>query len=398
MMGPVQTRTPHLFSGLVAVGLAGVILAAGLRSAIRLERRALPWTAPQVFQLKNQGLAFQRAAARKSDVLPLYGSSELIMGPIAQRGGHFFQNAPTGFELSPVGKPGATTMTILQKIAALGSDLRGKKVAISLSPAWFLMPGERMDWYEGNFSPLIANELVFGTALDFELKGEIASRMLQFPNTLENSPLLEFALRRLSSEHWVDRLIFCAAWPAGRMYTAALELQDHFAAVTHILYVTRAAPARQRPTPDRPKLSAKTASANIGLQAKIEKTSALMTPVAAGSGDTAFVTRLNKAPAWVDLDLLLRTLAKIGATPLLISMPMDGQFYDQQGVSPLAREAYYKRLRMLAHQYHVALAEFEKHDEDPGFLDTQHNHLTGKGWMFYDRALDDFFHGRLARN
>jgi D-alanine transfer protein len=397
-MGPVRTRAPHLFSGLVAVGLAGVILAAGLRSAIRLERRALPWTAPQVFQLKNQGLAFQRAAARESDVLPLYGSSELIMGPIAQRGGHFFQNAPTGFELSPVGKPGATTMTILQKIAALGSDLRGKKVAISLSPAWFLMPGERMDWYEGNFSPLIANELVFGTALDFELKGEIASRMLQFPSTLENSPLLEFALRRLSSKHWADRLIFCAAWPAGRMYTAALELQDHFAAVTHILYVTRAAPARQRPTPDRPKLSAKTASANIGPEAKIEKTSALMTPVAAGSRDTAFVTRLNKAPAWVDLELLLRTLAKIGATPLLISMPMDGQFYDQQGVSPLAREAYYKRLRMLAHQYHVALAEFEKHDEDPGFLDSQHNHLTGKGWMFYDRALDDFFHGRLARN
>jgi D-alanine transfer protein len=397
-MDPVRTHTPHLFSGLVAIGLGGVILAAGLMSAIRLERRALPWTAPQVFQLKNQGLAFQRAAARESDVLPLYGSSELVMGPIAQRGGHFFQNAPTGFELSPVGKPGATTMTILQKIAALGSDLRGKKVAISLSPAWFLMPGERMDWYEGNFSPLIANELVFGTALDFELKGEIASRMLQFPNTLENSPLLEFALRRLSSKHWADRLIFCAAWPAGRMYTAALELQDHFAAVTHILYVTRAAPARQRPTPDRPKLSAKTASANIGPEAKIEKTSALMTPVAAGSRDTAFVTRLNKAPAWVDLELLLRTLAKIGATPLLISMPMDGQFYDQQGVSPLAREAYYKRLRMLAHQYHVALAEFEKHDEDPGFLDTQHNHLTGKGWMFYDRALDDFFHGRLARN
>jgi D-alanine transfer protein len=245
---------------------------------------------------------------------------------------------------------------------------------------------------------LIANELVFGTALDFELKGEIASRMLQFPKTLESSPLLEFALRRLSSNHWVDRLIFCATWPVGRMYTAALESQDHFAAVTHILYASRAAPARRRPMRNRPRLSAKTASTNVGLQAKIEKTSASMTPVAAGSRDTAFVTRLNKAPAWGDLELLLRTLAKIGAQPLLISMPMDGQFYDQEGVSPLAREAYYKRLRMLAQQYHVALVEFEKHDEDPGFLDDQHTHLTGKGWTFYDRALDDFFHGRPVRN
>lgn len=397
-MGAVRIRTPHLFSGLIATGLAGVILAASLIGAIRLERRALPWTAPEVFQLKSQGIAFQRAAAHKSDVLPLYGSSELIIGPISQRGGYFFRNAPTGFELSPVGKPGATTVTILQRIAALGSDLRGKKVAISLSPAWFLMPGERMDWYDANFSPLLANELTFGTALDFELKREIASRMLQFPGTLKKSPLLEFALRRLSSERWIDRLIFCAAWPAGRMYTAALELQDHFAAVTHILTGTGAAPKQQRPMPDKPQLSAGTAGARPADQEKIEKTSGLVTPRAPGSRDQAFVIRLNTAPAWVDLELLLRTLAKIRARPLLISMPMDGQFYDQEGVSRLAREAYYNRLRMLAQQYHVTLVEFEKHDEDPAFLDNQHNHLTGKGWIFYDQALDDFFHGRLARN
>ena len=130
----------------------------------------------------------------------------------------------------------------------------------------------------------------------------------------------------------------------------------------------------------------------------MEKTSAVVAPQAAGSRDEAFVIRVNKAPAWVDLELLLRTLAEVGAKPLLISMPMDGQFYDQEGVSRVAREAYYKKLRMLAQQYHVALVEFEKHDQDPAFLDAQHNHLTGKGWTFYDQALDDFFHGRVARN
>jgi D-alanine transfer protein len=394
-MGPVRVATPHLFSGVIAAALAALILAVGMRSAIRLERRALPWTAPEVFQLKNQGLAFQRAATHGAGVLPLYGSSELVVGPISERSGYFFRNALTGFEVSPVGKPGATTMTILQKIGALGSDLHGKKVAISLSPAWFLMPSERTDWYEGNFSPLVANELTFGTALDFALKRDIAARMLQFPNTLEESPLLEFALRRLSSEDWIDRLIFCAAWPAGRMYTAALELQDHFAAVNHILYATKAAAASR---PDQRKLSAATPRTKNALQAKMEKTSAIEAPQAAGSRDKAFVIRVNKAPAWVDLELLLRTLAEVGAKPLLISMPMDGQFYDQEGVSREAREAYYRKLRMLAQQYHVALVEFEKHDQDPAFLDVQHNHLTGKGWTFYDQALDDFFHGRVARN
>jgi D-alanine transfer protein len=389
---------PHLFSGLIAFGLASSVLFAAGMVAIHLEHTTLPSTAPELFPLKNQGLAFQRAAAHTQDVLLLYGSSELIMGPIAERGGYFFRTAPTGFQLSPVGKPGATSMTILQKIGALGSDLRGKRVAISLSPVWFLVPGERADLYEGNFSLLAASELAFGSALDFELKRDIASRMLQFPSTLEKSPLLEFALRRLSSDGWFDRVVFCAILPIGKAYTAALELQDHFAAVTHILYGTRAALGRRRQGPGRSKLIAKASGAGIAEEGKIENTPASVEPIVPGSRDAVFVRRIDAASEWVDLELLLRALAKIQAQPLLLSMPMDGSFYDQEGYSRLAREDYYRKIRALAQHYNFALVEFEDHDEDPAFLDTQHTHLTGKGWMFYDRALDDFFHGRLARN
>jgi D-alanine transfer protein len=75
-------------------------------------------------------------------------------------------------------------------------------------------------------------------------------------------------------------------------------------------------------------------------------------------------------------------------------MPMAGKFYDQAGVSRSSREAYYKRLRASAQRYNFPLVEFEEHDDDPAFLDRQRNHLTAKGWMFYNRALDDFFHDR----
>jgi D-alanine transfer protein len=80
-------------------------------------------------------------------------------------------------------------------------------------------------------------------------------------------------------------------------------------------------------------------------------------------------------------------------------MPMAGQCYDQDGVSRAAREVYYKKMRTLAQQYNFPLVEFEDHDNDPTFLDRQQgrSHLTGKGWMFYNRVLDDFFHGRAPR-
>ena len=122
----------------------------------------------------------------------------------------------------------------LQKVGALGSTLRGKRLAISLSPNWFCTPKPGVQGYIGNFSPMAATEMVFGTALDFGLKRDIAARMLQFPETLEQRPFLEFALRRLASGQLPDRVVFCALWPAGKIQTALYELEDHWAAVHHI--------------------------------------------------------------------------------------------------------------------------------------------------------------------
>ena len=89
---------------------------------------------------------------------------------------------------------------------------------------------------------MAASEMVFGTALDFELKRDIASRMLKSPSTLKNSPFLEFALRRLASGRWLDRVVFCVLWPVGKAQTTILELQDHFAAFNYIRHKIKPAP------------------------------------------------------------------------------------------------------------------------------------------------------------
>src|SRR5215472_13518070 len=107
---PCKAGMPHLISALIVCGFVAAILFVGRTIAIHVEQGTLSSTAPELFSLKNQGLAFQRAAANAPDVLPLYGSSELIMGA-PDRASAFFRTAPTGFQVSPVGKRGATTTT-----------------------------------------------------------------------------------------------------------------------------------------------------------------------------------------------------------------------------------------------------------------------------------------------
>jgi D-alanine transfer protein len=384
---------PHLFAGLIAFGLVAALLFGAEMAAVHLEQTTIPSIAPELFPLKNQGLAFQRAAARAPNVLPLYGSSELTAVLVPERANNFFRGAPTGFQVSPVGAGGMPPLIILQKIAALGSALHGKKLAISLSPGLTTNPGCKS--YDGNFSLMAASEMVFGTVLGFELKQQLASRMLECPSDLQKSPLLEFAVRLLASGRWLDRVVFYALWPIGKVQNTVLEVHDHFAALSHILHKIKPAPRSHLEIIDWPKLISKVGALKPTDEDKTEKPSSLHQQIAPGSRDAAFRIRIDTAPGWTDLELLLRTLASVHARPLLLSMPFDGQFYDDTGISRSARDSYYKRLRALAQRYHFALVEFKGHDEDPAFLYLHKSHLTAKGWIYYDRALDDFYHGRL---
>lgn len=403
-MRSARTGTPHLFSGAIAVGVAAATLFAGRVFAIHLEHKALHAVAPREFQLKNQGLAFQRTAAHVPDVLPLYGSSELL-SPARETAGAFFRSAPTGFQASPVGKVGTTPLIMLQELAALGPDLRGKKIAISLSAVWFVVSDMTQYTYEGNFSQFAASELVFGNTLDFDLKRDIANRMLLFPGTMKKSPLLGFALGRLASGRPLDRTIFCALWPLGKVQNTILDLQDHFAALHYILCEPKPAASLHPQMLDWPSLLAKASE-----KASASEKQKVMLPgtekqTVVRRSDAWFLQCLNEANQWRDLELLLRVLTQIHARPLLLSMPMDGPFYDEVGISRSVRESYYDRMRAVAHRYNFALEEFEQHDEDLTFLvhrgqqirPVASPHLTEKGWMVYDRVLDNFFHKRVPR-
>jgi D-alanine transfer protein len=397
MTATTTKQLPHLFAGLMALGLAAIILFAAHRILIHFEHATIASTAPEIFALKNQGLAFQRAAAHSPKVLPIYGSSELLRPAAPERGNIFFRTAPTGFQLSPVGGGGAAPLIMLQKVGALGSALRGKRVAFSLSPGWFCTAKPGTQGYKGNFSPMAATEMVFGTALDFGLKRDIAVRMLQFPETLEQRPFLEFALRRLASGQLLDRVVFCALWPAGRIQTALFELEDHWAALRHIRRQTKPPPLLQEEAVDWPQFIAKASKPKPADAGMIQQPSRVARKITHGSRDVGFLTGVKTSPAWIDLDLLLRCLASVHARPLILSMPLGGTFFDRAGVSRSARDEFYRKLPALVERYHSAVVEFQDHDEDPAFLIRQQPHLTARGWAYYDRALDDFFHGRLPQ-
>jgi D-alanine transfer protein len=391
---PSESPRPHLFASLLALVIASAAIAAGVIWCKRVEERHVHALTSDFSDPKLQGVAIQRAAFQQLDLLVLYGSSELIK-QVPSMGAEFFQEYPTGFRVFPVGKEGTSALAIAQKLAAVGEDLRGKKVALSLSPSFFFEDQLNPEFYEGNFSALQAGEMIFTNELSWDLKRDAARRMLAYPDTLQEHWLLDATLRRLSRGTTWDHALYYAALPLGLLQNGVGRLQDHFQAALHIeeLPVPEDAPPRKmRPLNWDENLRKADALAR-SLAAK-SKGAPKLTRQPTGSRDEQFLSRLKQATEWTDFQLALRTLEELGAKPLLLSMPVHAGDLETVGVSRKAREAFPERLQQMADRYGAPLVYFQAHEEDPLFFADHLDHLSPRGWAYYNETLDDFFHGR----
>ncbi len=398
----------HVLAAVLAVGLLGGGLASATWYVRWLESQSIHALAPMMFALKNQGTELQAEAFRHSDLLVVYGSSELEQ-PNRYHASNLFQDYPTGFTIFPVGRGSTTSLVMLQDLAAVGSELHGKKVVISVSPPWFQLHDRTPNFYVANHSALHLNALVFSTDLSFETKQAAVRQLLQSPTLFSTDPLVDFSAHRLVEDGPVSRAQYLATLPLGKLKYAVLQAQDRWATYAFLQTGPTSKPA-DTPVPAGdihwPSLT-ETAEAEQQSQASnnefgfdnavwVEKYARLVAERHKQFSDSGFVDNLQHTAEFTDLDLLLRGLSELGAETLVLSQPLPGAYYDYVGVSAAARAQYYARLRGIAAAYDVPVVDFADHDGDKYFVTDPNSHLSRKGWAYYDRALDAFYHGNLG--
>jgi D-alanine transfer protein len=382
-------KNTHTVAALTALGITALPLAIAVTLANTLEHRFVHRLAPVIFPQKNQGIALQKIAFDHADLLPFYGSSELLK-PAPNKAPDFFRTYPTGFSIFSVGKAGAASLITSQRLAAVGSDLNGKKVAISVSPTWFFHESPAA-YYNGNFSLHQAGEMIYGRDLSFDLKRDVARRMLEYPLSLEKSALLAFTLRQLATDGPLERALYYGTVPLGFLQNAILRIQDHIEMLFYMIKNSRHLNAPAKRDSSGINWSLLIAAANSQVRGHGDTDPE---PIGAERGSQAFAAGVQDAHEWIDFELLLRVLTELRAKPLLLSIPIDGRYFERFGVGRPFRDLYYKRVESLARAYHVPIVDFADHDLDQDFLSGHHDHLTDKGWLYFDKTLDDFAHNR----
>ncbi len=397
-------RYPYSLSALAALIFIGVLLT-GVRWDVqrRLPGRMAAF-AERPSPIKLTGNVLQTEAFRLEKTLPIYGSSELDR-PADNRPDAFFRDSPTGFSAFPIGRGGTTCLLILQKVAAVGQIARGRKAVIFLSPSWFTKDEVGENAVDANLTPPQLSAWSFSQVLSWPLRQKIARRLLDYPESLHDQVLLSSAVRCMANPTLANRLVFAVLRPLGWMQNAIFQRLEYCAILREMILqsvrVSHGEPTRSG-EPDWGRLAseaeARDRASNDG--AVYSATNAILPKnrraenirkQAVGSRDGDLAARVVLSKEFADLQLLVEVLNELGVDALFISQPFNGLYRNLGGTTRRSRQVYYDKLAGTLAQGAVPLQDFNDHEEDRFFFNDA-NHPSAKAWIFYDQAIDAFYH------
>ena len=340
-----------------------------------------------------------RAANKLPEVIPIYGSSEFGFGGIYNPT-KFFKGNPTGWIPFLVGHAGSED--IIQALYAGGQNLKGKKIALSLSAQWFGGNGISQNTFGANFSALQVYRLMFNPEISTQTKIDMAKRLVQFDEINKSYPELEGYLKNYGQIGWKSRMLEDVYLPVSYIEMAALEIQDY----NNTSRVLGKLPVKEIVKNSTTKPSNKLLNWSSLEKKGIadEKLSESNNPL--GVTNTFYnknrgnLLKLKNSQSkahfypsleYNDLDLLMKILKDEGADPIFIIQPVNGFWYDYTGFTKAQRQKYYNQVRMMATQYGFALADFSGDEYDKYFM-SDASHPNELGWLKIDEALNNFVH------
>ncbi|MCP8968557.1 D-alanyl-lipoteichoic acid biosynthesis protein DltD [Ectobacillus ponti] len=343
---------------------------------------------PDVFQ----GIALQKRMLGEKQILPMYGSSELLrLDPYHPS--NYFKVEPHGFTPYLIGRGGTQSLTHLLSFSELTGELRNKKIVYVLSPQWFVAEGLDEVHFAPNYSSLQAYSLVFNHQVDAETKRYLAKRLLSFEVVKQDKllrPLLEAIVSNEQKTVWKA----AAIKPFAYVYKNILERKDLLVSLFTIPTRTpstdeslRGLSMTQLEKRAEEAAAADSKSNQYGIEdAYFEKHIGDKLPDLRGYKAKE---DYKESPEYEDLQMILNLLKRNHTQALFISVPVNGPWYDFAEFPKERRQVYYNKVRKQIEQAGFPVADLSSHEYDRYFMkDTIH--VGWKGWVYVDQALEQY--------
>ena len=99
---------------------------------------------------------------------------------------------------------------------------------------------------------------------------------------------------------------------------------------------------------------------------------------------------MRESTEWGDFELFLQVCEATGVEPLVVSVPVNGRWYDYAGFDRAERAWYYQQVRDLCAAHGAELADFSDREYEAYFL-KDIMHLGWRGWAHVCKAIYEYY-------
>lgn len=326
--------------------------------------------------------------------IPVFGSSELSAADDVAYPPVLFKNGNADFNMVLMGRGYMQSLHHAVTLGGIADVIPGKKVVLILSPQWFTASHLSSESYAGRFSERMFSKFLRNPRISYDIKEKVINRM----KTLLTADPGQLARLETYEKVYLKRSLNPIAQIEIRAYDSFMDYRQ--------IYLLE----KEMESLKKEKNGVTVTADQIDFDALMEKAEKAGEKactnnnlyiydeyydkyVRDGEKDEKGSSSENSylsSPEYEDLRIFLDVCRETDITPLIVSIPVNGRWYDWTGFPKEDREGYYKNIREICQEYQVELADFSDKEYEPYFL-KDIMHLGWKGWVYLDEAVYEFY-------
>lgn len=384
------------YSCIIAIVLFGCIMLSG----IFWYRRIIADKSQAMIYYNTDARNFCSRAMKElftENSIPVFGSSELDASDAVGFPPTLFHNGASDFNMILIGRGFMENLHHAISLGAMADDIPGRKVVLILSPQWFRGSDLGSEAYASRFSERMYSQFLKNRNISEVTKQKITDRVkaLLVSDSVQLERVEEYEEvylgKSISPIRHLRLTLYDAFMDEKQLLTLVKESMD--------VSVQSEAPVHvgdidfEKLMDDAVK-AGEEACTNNKLYVYDEYFDMYIKDVLEEKRDSEIGNSYLDSPQYADFCLFLDVCKETGIEPLVVSVPVNGYWYDWIGFAKEGRQGYYQKIRDICGEYDVKLADFSDKEYEPYFL-KDIMHMGWKGWVYFDEAVYRFSQGDL---
>lgn len=330
------------------------------------------------------------------DSIVVLGSSELSTYDDLAYPKALFNNGYSDFNMILMGAGYLRCAPQALNVGALQNNIKNGKIVLILSPQWFTLTGMTPGTYPSRFEESNFVEFLHNSDISKKTKTAVSDRINDFLTS--DPPTLDRVKKHESIylKHSLNPFTYIEMFTYNLFRNAKIrfKLVDEFEGLSTLNtsnYVCADEINFDLLLSQASDLGAESCTNNeFGIYDEYFNT--YISNSLKGLKNSSVGESYTVSPEYEDFRLFLDVCKETGIAPLIISVPVNGRWYDYTGFSKADRNTYYQNIRDICAEYNVALADFSEKEYELYFLKDP-SHLGWKGWVYVDNAVFSFYKG-----